>query len=202
MCYAACSSTVTSSEPAFAISGVDTNVAAAAFAAATTSLTELSCGNDWLQIPCATDQMNSVYTSASVAAPTGPTVGCVNKLCGIFFSALAAATANAPVYSITIKKLLSELQGLFWVKLTNANCYCQVTLSRLLSTFTLMVASMAMRLLRLPLKALGFVLVIHFRRVLALYLKPVARKTWHSNGTQPLVFLLPLINLTTIFICI
>ena len=61
---------------------------------------------------------------------------------------------------------------------------------------------MVMRLLRLPLKALGFVLVIHFRRVLALYLKPVARKTWHSNGTEPLVFVLPLINLTTIFICI
>ena len=97
ICYAACAST--NSEPAFAISGVDTGVAAAAFAAGTTSLVDTSCGNDWLQIPCATDQMNSVYTSASVAAPTGPTVGCVNKLCGIFFSAITAATANAPVYS-------------------------------------------------------------------------------------------------------
>ena len=41
----------------------------------------------------------SVYTSASVASPTGPTVGCVNKLCGVFFSAVTAAAANAPVYS-------------------------------------------------------------------------------------------------------
>jgi hypothetical protein len=90
---------VTNAEPAFAISGVDTNVAAAAFAAATTSLVDVDCGNDWLQIPCATDQMNSVYTKASVASPTGPTLGCVNKLCGVFFSAVTAATASAPVYS-------------------------------------------------------------------------------------------------------
>jgi hypothetical protein len=75
----------------------------AAFAAATTSLVDIDCGNDWLQIPCASDQMNSVYTKASVASPTGPTLGCVNKLCGVFFSAVTAATSSAPVYS----KLLS-----------------------------------------------------------------------------------------------
>ncbi|KAI9562819.1 hypothetical protein GHT06_010274 [Daphnia sinensis] len=99
--YAPCSTTTTNSEPSFAISGTDTAVAAAAFAAGTTSLVDAECGNDWLQIPCATDQINSVYTSASVAAPTGPTVGCVNKLCGVFFSAITAAAANAPVYSYT-----------------------------------------------------------------------------------------------------
>lgn len=75
-------------------------MAAAAFAAGTTSLVDANCGNDWLQIPCATDQINSVYTSASVASPTGPTVGCVNKLCGVFFSAVTGAAASAPVYSM------------------------------------------------------------------------------------------------------
>ena len=99
ICYVACTTATTNTQPQFAISGTDTNVAAAAFAAATTSLVDVDCGNDWLQIPCATDQMNSVYTSASVASPTGPTVGCVNKLCGVFFSAVTAAAANAPVYS-------------------------------------------------------------------------------------------------------
>ncbi|XP_046449578.1 uncharacterized protein LOC124198011 [Daphnia pulex] len=101
ICYVACTTAVTNAEPAFAISGVDTNVAAAAFAAGTTSLVDTDCGNDWLQIPCATDQMNSVYTKASVASPTGPTLGCVNKLCGVFFSAVTAAAASAPVYSYT-----------------------------------------------------------------------------------------------------
>ncbi len=71
----------------------------AALAAVATGLTDAMCGNDWLQIPCASDQMNSVYTIASIANPTGPVVGCVNKLCGTMFSALTAGAASAPVYS-------------------------------------------------------------------------------------------------------
>jgi hypothetical protein len=36
-----------------------------------------ACAYDWLQIPCVTDQANSIVTSVGAA------VGCASKLCGI-----------------------------------------------------------------------------------------------------------------------
>jgi hypothetical protein len=54
-----------------------------------------SCAYDWLQIPCVTDQANSVVTSV------GATVGCASKLCGIlgFTVTTDATTATTSLYS-------------------------------------------------------------------------------------------------------
>ena len=61
--------------------------------AATTTIIDANCAYDFLQIPCASDQMNSIVTAA------GPTVGCASKICGIFFSAAAAGPASVSLYS-------------------------------------------------------------------------------------------------------
>jgi len=53
-----------------------------------------ACANDWIQIPCAID-----YQNAGTTVSGSSTVGCASRICGGFFSALTAATANAPVYS-------------------------------------------------------------------------------------------------------
>lgn len=61
-----------------------------------TSLADANCWTDWLQIPCASDQMNSVLLSASTAALVRP---CVSKICGAFFSAVDSSAASSTVYS-------------------------------------------------------------------------------------------------------
>lgn len=61
---------------------------------------DAACPYDWLQIPCVSDQANSIVTSV------GATVGCASKLCGIIgFTVVAnALTATTSLYSKSITK--------------------------------------------------------------------------------------------------
>ncbi|XP_032779172.2 uncharacterized protein LOC116917689 [Daphnia magna] len=67
----------------------------AAGTVATGTLMDSSCVYDWLQIPCVSDQANSVVTSV------GATVGCASKLCGItgFTVTADSTTATTSLYS-------------------------------------------------------------------------------------------------------
>lgn len=83
MSYAVCSAAY----PSF---GISTDAAAAE---ATTTVLDANCAFDFLAIPCASDQMNSVSTVA------GASVGCASKICGIFFSAAADGAADKTLFS-------------------------------------------------------------------------------------------------------
>ncbi len=54
---------------------------------------DATCKEDWILIPCATDQQ-----STSIMQSDGKTA-CVSKICGFFFDSVAAGKANIPVYS-------------------------------------------------------------------------------------------------------
>lgn len=63
---------------------------------------DVACAYDWLQIPCVSDQANSIVTSVSA------TTGCASKLCGItgFTVTTDDVTATTALYS----ELLSALE--------------------------------------------------------------------------------------------
>jgi hypothetical protein len=67
----------------------------AAGTVATGTLMDSSCAFDWLQIPCVSDQANSIVTSVGAA------VGCASKLCGILGFTVTAddTTATTSLYS-------------------------------------------------------------------------------------------------------
>ena len=93
MRYAACAST--GGEPAFAVSGEGLDGSTVS----QTAITDGDCTTDWLQIPCASDRINSAYLSTSTTAALQP---CVTRFCGVYFNSLGAnalVTVNSPVYS-------------------------------------------------------------------------------------------------------
>jgi hypothetical protein len=59
---------------------------------------DATCTEDWILIPCATDQQ-----STSIMQSDGKTA-CVSKICGFFFDSVAAGKANIPVYSKLVPK--------------------------------------------------------------------------------------------------
>nr|CAG4643746.1 EOG090X01OT [Lepidurus arcticus] len=90
ICYSACTDSVnTVTTASFTISGL-------AGTTASTSLADTDCLHDWLQIPCATDKVDSSVLSTST---TTTPVSCVSRLCGVYFNAVTGKTAAAPVYS-------------------------------------------------------------------------------------------------------
>ena len=92
ICYTTCTDNLNSPSASFSISGPSTSTSAALTAV------EASCAFDWLQIPCASNQMNSAIQQTSPA--TTPAL-CVSKICGGIFATYTAplATTPVPVYS-------------------------------------------------------------------------------------------------------